>query len=89
MTALLCHLLAGKGGQSLNKSVAVLTGWEVLAVSMLAEKGAAESRLSRARRWVFPALSGDRDWDLGMCDSDLEALCLPLAILPPRLLTGV
>lgn len=98
--ALVCHLLAGNDGQFLKKissfyndnvyclipklcsgvMLCELTGWEMLLVSQSA-------RLSRARRWLFPALSGDRDWDLGM--SDLVLLCLSLSIQPPRLLPWV
>ena len=67
----------------------VLTGWEVLAASQSVGPGAAGSRLSRARRWVFPALTGDRDWALAVYDGDLALLCLSLYALPPRLLPAV
>lgn len=59
----------------------VLTGWEVLLASQSAGPGVAESRLSRAKRWVFPALRGDRDRDLDMFNGDLLCLSLPLRIL--------
>lgn len=67
----------------------VLTGWEVLVELVLAGSGEVKSRLRRVRGWVFPTLSGERDWDLGDRDSDVVLLCLPLCILAPRLLSRV
>lgn len=62
----------------------MLTGCAVLVGSQSAGPGAAEYRLCRARRWVFPALKGDRDWDLGVYAGDRVLLCLSLPSLLPR-----
>lgn len=51
-------------------------------MSQLSGPGASEFRLSWARRWVFPALRGDRDWDLEMRDAEPVLRVLPSCLQP-------